>query len=205
MNSAKVYHMTPLMQKHEDPLDLRGLPLVEPPRDGWPAVAAALQQDSRRQTQRRRLLFGLAAAASVVLALGLALNPSLEQPVDQAPNGPESTSPAPELAQQGTGTEAAATTAEAAAASGRTLDSLIAVSQGLEDRLRSLRIETGSLPADTVVYQAELEDLIVQVDERLSRQPDSLALWNQRVALMLDLEQLYEQGLRREYARMASL
>ena len=115
------------------------------------------------------------------------------------------TSPAPELAQQGTGTESAATTAEAAAASGRTLDSLIAVSQGLEDRLRSLRIETGSLPADTVVYQAELEDLIVQVDERLSRQPDSLALWNQRVALMLDLEQLYEQGLRREYARMASL
>ncbi len=205
MNSAKVYHMTPLMQKHEDPLDLRGLPLVEPPRDGWPAVAAALQQDSRRQTQRRRLLFGLAAAASVVLALGLALNPSLERPVDQAPTGPESASPAPELAQQGTGTEAAATTAEAGATSGKTLDSLIAVSQGLEDRLRSLRIETGSLPADTVVYQAELEDLIVQVDERLSRQPESLALWNQRVALMLDLEQLYEQGLRREYARMASL
>ena len=52
---------------------------------------------------------------------------------------------------------------------------------------------------------SELEDLVVQVDEQLSRTPDSAALWSQRVDLLVDLERLYESGLRREYHRMASL
>jgi hypothetical protein len=85
------------------------------------------------------------------------------------------------------------------------LDAMIALSQQLEGRLRTIRADVGSLPSSAVVYQVELEDLVVQVDEELSRQPDSLPLWNQRVALLLDLERLYANSLRREYHRMASL
>jgi hypothetical protein len=98
-----------------------------------------------------------------------------------------------------------ATRIQAPAPTGDTLDALVALSQRLEGRLRHIRTEVGRLPANAVVYQVELEDLVVQVDEELSRQPDSLALWNQRVALLLDLERLYENSLRREYDRIASL
>jgi len=39
----------------------------------------------------------------------------------------------------------------------------------------------------------------------LSMRPDSLELWSQRVNLLLDLSQLYQNQLRRDYQRMASL
>ena len=193
MNSAKVYHMKPILQKHQDPLDLGSLPLLSPPRDGWPAIEATLRQDAGHRSARRRLLFGLAAAASLTLTLVVVLSGRT----------PGTAATVPAVAQQSIGTKAEPALGPTTAPD--TLDALIGVSQGLENRLRALRFELGNLPAQTVIYQAELEDLIVQVDEQLSRQPDSLTLWNQRVALLLDLEQLYEQGLRREYARMASL
>ena len=82
---------------------------------------------------------------------------------------------------------------------------MVALSQQLETRLRGICAESGSLPSSDVVYQVELEDLVAQVDEELSRQPDSLVLWNQRVSLLMDLERLYENSLRREYHRIASL
>jgi hypothetical protein len=61
------------------------------------------------------------------------------------------------------------------------------------------------MPTASVIYQVELEDLVAQVDEELSMRPDSLELWSQHINLMLDLSQLYQNQLRREYHRMASL
>jgi len=58
---------------------------------------------------------------------------------------------------------------------------------------------------ESLVYQVELEDLIAQVDEELSANPDSAELWSRRVNLMLDLSGLYQNKLRRDYSRMASL
>lgn len=86
-----------------------------------------------------------------------------------------------------------------------TIATLVGLSQQLESRLRGLRAEAGMLPADTLMYQVELEDLVVQVDDALSRRPDSRALWSQRVNLLLDLNQLYHQELRREQLPIASL
>jgi len=85
------------------------------------------------------------------------------------------------------------------------LDSLIALSQQLETRVRTYRSEIGALPMESLVYQVELEDLIAQVDEELSANPDSAELWSRRVNLMLDLSGLYQNKLRRDYSRMASL
>jgi len=87
----------------------------------------------------------------------------------------------------------------------QTLDSVIALSQQLEARVRTIRSEVGGMPTDSLVYQVELEDMIAQVDGELSMRPDSLELWSQRVNLLLDLSRLYQNQLRRDYLRMASL
>ena len=180
-------------QKQEDPLNLQSLPLVSPPADGWPAVEAALRRDARGRSLRRYAGMALAAAATVTLAVGLFLRDPVATPGgDSAPAMamPDST---------------ATGSTDATGAGAPTLDALIALSQRLETRLRLLRAEGGSLPAGAVVYQVELEDLVVQVDEELSQRPESLALWNQRVGLLMDLERLYQDRLRREYHRVASL
>ena len=85
------------------------------------------------------------------------------------------------------------------------LESLIAMSQQLENRIRAYRTGIGDLPSNVLVYQVELQDLIVQVDEELSATPDSRELLSQRVNLLLDVTRLYENSLRRDYYRMASL
>lgn len=85
------------------------------------------------------------------------------------------------------------------------LDSLISLSQQLENQVRNYRVEVGGMPTRALVYRVELEDLIAQVDEQLSMTPDSTELWSQRVNLLLDLSQLYQLQLRRDYHRMASL
>jgi hypothetical protein len=92
-----------------------------------------------------------------------------------------------------------------AVATPQTVDSLISLSQQLETRVRAYRSEIGGLPTDALIYQVELEDMVAQVDEELSMNPDSTELWNQRVNLMLDLSRLYQNQLRRDYRRMASL
>ena len=75
----------------------------------------------------------------------------------------------------------------------------------MENRVRTFRTEIGGMPTNSLVYQVELEDLIAQVDNELSIQPDSVELWSQRVNLLLDLSRLYQNELRRDYRRMASL
>jgi hypothetical protein len=203
MNSAKVHLMKHVMQKHEDPLNLQGLPLVSPTVDGWPAIEEALRRDGRKRTFNRLAVSALAAAATVALAFGLVLRPA----------GTGSPGPQSELsvnqrlaqAEQPAMAESAAGAGAAPSSEPASLDTLIALSQRMEGRLRRIRADVGDLPSGAMVYQVELEDLVVQVDEELSRQPDSLALWSQRVDLLMDLERLYENRLRREYHRVASL
>jgi len=169
----------------QDPLGLRNLPLLNPDDDGWPTIARALDQGA---TRRNRLLRGawLAAAASVVLVVaGVLRDPG------PAPAGPA------ELA-----------TLQPSAASDAQqdpLDSLIAMSQTLERQVRGLREGAGAMPAASAVYVAELEDLVAQVDNELSFTPRSVNLWGQRVNLLLDLAQLYQQHWDRDFGRMASL
>jgi hypothetical protein len=161
------------MQKERDPLNLGSLPQVEPPSDDWPLIRSALIKHQRRRRIARYTGGVFAAAAMLMLAIGL----SVQQPA---------LAPAPATAPE-------------------TLDSLIALSQQLETRVRSYRSEYAGMPTDALVYQVELEDLVAQVDDELSMRPDSLELWSQRVNLLLDLSQLYENQLRRDYHRMASL
>jgi len=182
-------------QKAEDPLNLQSLPLIEPPRDGWPAIEAALRSDHKRRNGARYAGLALAAAASVTLAIGLVL----QKPISTAPQR----SAEPALAQDQPWEQPAPGKSRQAPA--ETLETMIGLSQQLESRLRTIRSGSGDLPAGAIVYQIELEDLVAQVDEELSNRPDSLVLWNQRVNLLMDLERLYENRLRREYRQMASL
>jgi hypothetical protein len=174
--------------KERDPLNLRDLPLVSPPAGDWPVIEAALRQ--HQQLRRRWRLAGgaLATAASVTLALGLFLNHSTSIPAGAT-----------------TGEKPRLSTSEPVPTELVNLASLIALSQDLESKLRFIRADVGVLPTELLIYQVELEDLIVQVDDALSQSPDSLELWSQRVNLMLDLGQIYRNQVRREYDQMASL
>ena len=180
------------MQQEKDPLNLGSLPLVSPPADDWPVIEAAL----RKQNSRKRIIAvagsTLAIAATVFLAVGAfvyrpygspAVTPGSEQLQTTQVENPTS-SDGPKVT---------------------TLDSLIALSQQLESSLQRIRSQAGVMPTASVIYKVELEDLIAQVDEELSMRPDSRGLWSQRISLMLDLTQLYQNQLRREYHRMASL
>jgi hypothetical protein len=184
MSIAKVH----IMQKEQDPLNLKSLPLVSPAEDGWPAVRAALEQHSRRRRVVRYGIGGLAMAASVTFAIGLFLATPTERPA--ALSGPATVVDA---AQPATGSPI------------QPVDSLIALSQQLESRLRAARADIGALPTEVLIYQVELEDMIALVDEELSQDPDSRALWSHRINLLLDLDQIYQTQLRRDYHRMASL
>ena len=186
----KVINMNELRQQQEDPLNLRSLPLVTPPGDGWPAIEAELLQRNRRNRLGKLAGGTLAAAATVVLAVSLMVGHTV--------SGPEST--LPELSGTAVSQEA-----ESAPLKAPTLESLIAMSQQLEGRVRLYRDQLGDLNSRALVYQVELQDLIVQVDEELSMNPGSQELWGQRVNLLLDVTQLYENSLRRNYQQMASL
>jgi hypothetical protein len=61
------------------------------------------------------------------------------------------------------------------------------------------------MPTDALIYQVELEDMVAQIDEELSLNPESLKLWSHRINLLLDLDQLFQNQLRRDYQQMASL
>lgn len=190
MSINKVIQMQELRQKQEDPLNLGGLPPVSPPRDGWPAIESALLDQGRRRRFGKIAGGTFAVAATVVLALTVMVDRPFtgEQPA------------LPDTAMQQPAGEA-----ESAPLKEPPLESLIAMSQQLEGRVRLYRDRMGDLPAGALVYQVELQDLIVQVDEQLSMNPGSVELWEQRVNLLLDVTQLFENSLRRDYEQMASL
>lgn len=200
-------HLEAEMQNQaRDPLGLSALPELQPPQDGWMAIAAQLQQQQRR---RKQWLSGLAIAATVTLVAGL---------VSILPQSDVSTTPVEGVAGVGSNApsyslpEEQVVGASLAGDSGSVplqepdnLQALQNLSQRLEQNLLYLRTGVGAMPAEMVVYQVELEDLVAQVDDAISLQPESSELWQQRVSLLMDLNQIYGAGLRRDEPFVASL
>lgn len=62
---------TELDRLHQRIARLKALPSLRPTRDRWPAVRARFESDRRAQRLRRAGLVGLAAAASIALAVGV--------------------------------------------------------------------------------------------------------------------------------------
>ena len=172
-------------QNTTDPLGLSELEAIEPGYDGWAQIESALtvHQNSKRSWQRAS--GWLAVAASLVLVISITLRNTENQTAI-----PESATPAIDLASVSVQDN---------------VNALIGLSQNMEQQVKRLREETGSMPAESAIYVAELEDLIAQVDNELSMTPDSLDLWGQRVNLMLDLAGIYQQQWQIDYGRMASL
>jgi hypothetical protein len=175
------------MNAHQDPLNLSSLPEIDPPADLWPGVESAL----RRRSYLRKAGRHLASAALIALVVGIYWQmPSQPRPVEQQP-------PLLTDVQEPMTSPAENTT--------NNIKALISLSQKLERNLRHIRSEAGPMPNESLIYQVELEDLVAQVDESINQHPQSMELWSQRVNLLLDLEQLYRQQLRRNYANVASL
>jgi len=172
-----------------DPLGLRQLAAIEPGYDGWDQIESALRDQQAGKRGWRRSGAWLAIAASLLLVLGISLfNTQNVTPPGQSPEG------------------LATTSAESASLPLKDdIDALIGLSQSMEEQVARLREETGSMPAKSANYIAELEDLIAQVDNGLSMNPDSIDLWGQRVNLLLDLAQVYQQQWQIDYSRIASL
>jgi len=178
-----------LQQEMNDPLGLRRLPAMEPGYDGWDQVQAALRGQQAPRHVWKRSGAWLAVAASLLLVLGISLFNT--QTATAPGNPPESV---------------ATTTAESASLPLKdNVNALIGLSQSMEEQVAELREETGPMPAESAIYIAELEDLIAQVDTGLSKTPESVDLWGQRVNLLLDLAQVYQQQWRIDYSRIASL
>lgn len=181
-----------------DPFGLSELPGLQSPADGWIGLASQLQQERRR---RQQWLSGLAIAATITLVVGVVsiLPPTESGPVQSASLAQQPTVQPVEIADTG---DEAQTIAELGTDN---LQSLQKLSQRLEKNLGYLRSGLGAMPAEMVVYQVELEDLVAQVDAAISQQPDSSQLWQQRVNLLMDLNQVYGAGLRRDDPYVASL
>ena len=185
--------MTQNLTSPRDPFRLAALAPPAPTTDAWPHIEAAL----RRQRLIRHATTGLASAAAVCLAIGLVWQLLRLQPGGELSQPLAAQAPA-------TGTVAVNAAADGATA-GDNLAALVSLAQQLERNLRALRARTGVMPAQFLAYQVELEDLVSQVDEAINLQPESRELWSQRVNLLLDLNQLQRQQLRREYGEIASL
>lgn len=172
-----------------DPLGLSNLEAIEPDYDDWSRVESALRahQDSRRIW--RRTGGWLAVAASLVLVVSIGLLDS----DDTATFDP------------GLASNTSVVASRSAALVTDNVSAMIGLSQNMERQVKQMRQETSSMPAESAIYVAELEDLIAQVDSELSLTPDSVDLWGQRVNLLLDLAQVYQQQWHLDYGRMAAL
>jgi len=176
-------------QTTNDPLGLSNLEPVEPGYDGWAQIESALRDHQDKQRKWRRAGGWMALAASLVLVFGITLRSS----EDGTPSEPLTAPVATQMA------------STASASMQDNVDALIDISQNMEEQVKKLRQQASSMPAESAVYVAELEDLIAQVDRELSHSPGSIDLWGQRVNLMLDLAQIYQQQWQIDYGRMASL
>ena len=176
-------------QNTSDPLGLSDLEAIEPGYDGWSRIESALQANQASKRNWQRTGGWLAVAASLVLVISLVMNNT----GISTPGKP----PVQEFATSAAGS--------ASVPVEDNINALIGLSQNMEEQVKKLRQETNSMPAESAIYVAELEDLIAQVDSELSMTPGSIDLWGQRVNLMLDLAQIYQQQWEIDYGRMASL
>ena len=176
-------------QNTSDPLGLAELEAIEPAYDGWAQIESALQEHHGRKRYWRRAVNMLAVAASLVLVVSITLRNSENMPP----------------LEQGSSEFATPVADDASVSVQDNINALIGLSQNMEGQVKKMRQETSSMPAESAIYVAELEDLIAQVDNELSLTPDSIDLWGQRVNLMLDLAQIYQQQWQIDYGRMASL
>lgn len=176
-------------QNTDDPLGLSGLEAIDPGYDGWTDIESALLTHKHSKRNWQRAGGWLAVAASLVLVVSITMR-NIESPATNIPNLASSTS-------VGASNPAARETDNVGA--------LIGLSQNMENQVKQLRQDTSSMPAESAIYIVELEDLIAQVDNELSFTPDSVDLWGQRVNLLLDLAQIYQQQWQIDYGRMAAL
>jgi hypothetical protein len=153
-----------------EPIDtaaaLRGLALPEPPRSGWPRLAASIARE-RRQRQRRWVL-PLALAASLML---LMLRPATPPPAS-LPQAP---------------------LAEAAAevAAGHDLAALQAESARLDAALFGHADSVDS--AGGAALRVQIADRVAWIDALLAGAGSDdarLALWSERVLLLRELHRL---------------
>jgi hypothetical protein len=176
-------------QNSSDPLGLRELDAIEPGYDGWDQIESALLENQAGKRSLRRAGSWLAVAAGLVLVVSMTLfNTENSTPISPSSSGP-----------------ATSVVNSASVPVQDNINALIGLSQNMEEQVAKLRQETSSMPAESAIYVAELEDLIAQVDNGLSLAPDSIDLWGQRVNLLLDLAQIYQQQWQKDYGRIASV
>ena len=181
-----------LINTTADPLGLSNLETIEPDYDGWAQIEAGLQGQQQQKRNWQRTGSWLAVAASLMLVVTFAIR-------NTETNVGGSSSAARDLAANDLAVNTAPDTTT------NNVSALIGLSQNMQDQVKQMREETVSMPAESAIYVAELEDLIAQVDYELSMTPDSVDLWGQRVNLLLDLAQIYQQQWQIDYGRMASL
>jgi hypothetical protein len=149
-----------LERLHQRVARLKALPSLRPARDRWPGIAARLQADRRERRVRFAGLTGLAAAASIAVAVGVAplLSP---EPADPAAAG--------RIAQEMARSRALETALERYDPESRVLDGRTAgIAQALEDRIAR------------VDRELEMTELL----ERRAREAELLRLWRERVGLL---------------------
>jgi hypothetical protein len=143
---------------HQRVARLKALPALRPSRDRWPAVRDRLRAERRRYRARFAGLAGLAAAASVALALGVS---TLRQPEPGL-------TPA-EIERAMVRSQALESALDRIDPESRVLDGRTAgIAQGLEDR----------------IAQVDRELEMVELMEQQSRDAELLRLWRERVGLL---------------------
>jgi hypothetical protein len=156
---------------HQRVARLKALPTLRPSRDRWPETAARFRAERLRRRTRRIALAGLAAAASVVLALAVT---------------PQSDSSGPE--------NLAGLTRASVASAPSQISQAMERSRSLEDALQEYNPDGRVLDGRTGQIAQELEDRIAALDRQLEmtelapaeppRDDELLRLWRERVGLL---------------------
>jgi hypothetical protein len=154
-----------LERLHQRVARLKALPTLRPARDRWPETRARFEADRRRRRTRVASLAGLAAAASVALAL------SVGEISERGLILPQPVTPVGELSQ------------------------VMERSQLLESALNDYNPDGRVLDGGTARIAGELEDRIARLDRELemaelqsqqqqTTNEDLLRLWRERVGLL---------------------
>lgn len=146
-----------LHRLHQRVARLKALPSLRPSRDRWPETAARFRAERLRRRTRQLGFAGLAAAASVALAVTVVDRP---QPVETSPN---------QINQAMERSQALESALSEYNPEGRVLDGRTArIAQELEDRIALL--------------DRQLE--MTELSPKQARDPELLRLWRERVGLL---------------------